>query len=137
MVHALRKVKTLLNPGGCILAIHDLVDPPRITVQSTQHQFYAGQLFSDTDFENQRLANQAIDLLVQDGSFTSSQFNIFENLIRLDSFTSFQEWLDETWESAYLTDQTQNKIIELTSQMGAQAEVVVHMLSRIIRLDPS
>jgi hypothetical protein len=137
MVHALEKVRTLLNPDGCILAIHDLVDPPRISVQSTQYQYYAGQLFSDNNFENQRMADQAIDLVVQEGSFTASQFNIFENLIHIESFTSLQEWLDDTWESAYLTDQTQNKIIELADQLGAQAEVVVHMISRIIRLDPS
>ncbi len=135
-MHALQKVKSLLNPQGYILVVHDLVDPPRITVQYQDQIAYAGQLFSDTGFENQRLADLAIDEVVQQGVFTAPDFQTFENEMRADSLTALLEWLEESWESAYLSPGTQDKIRELVELYGSDAEIVIHMLSRITRLEP-
>ena len=137
MVHALKKVKPWLSPEGHILVIHDLVDPPRIEVHNQNQQLYAGQLFSDNGFENQRMADQAIDQVVQEGLFSSSQPHIFENYDRADSLTSLLDWLAETWESTYMTDGTKRKIDDLVEQMGWESEVVLHMLTRIVKLDPA
>ena len=137
MVHALKKVKQMLKPGAPILVVHDTVDPPRITVQYLDQSRYAGQLKSDTSFENQRLADQAIDQLVQEGIFSASKFKIFENDIRADSLPDFTDWMADSWESAYLPPGTREKIAELVEIWGSEAEVVLHMISRIIQLDPA
>ncbi len=137
MVHALKKVKPWLSPEGYILVIHDLVDPPRIEIHNQNQQHYAGQLFSKDGFENQRMADQAIDQVVQEGLFSSSQSQIFENYDRADSLTSLLDWLAETWESTYMTDGTKRKIDDLVEQMGWESEVVLHMLTRIVKLDPA
>jgi ribonucleotide reductase alpha subunit len=137
MVHALVKVKQVLKPGAPILVVHDTVDSPRITVQYLDQSRYAGLLNSDTSFENQRLADQAIDQLVQQGIFSASNFRIFENDIRADSLADFTEWLADSWESAYLPPGTREKIAELVENWGSEAEIVLHMISRIIQLDPA
>ncbi|MFL7893303.1 MAG: hypothetical protein ACK2UM_12425 [Anaerolineales bacterium] len=136
MVHALEKSGSFLRPGGCILVIHDLVDPPRIEVHAPEGEFYAGQLLSNTGFENQRMADQAVDQAVQKGVFLSTQVQIFENYMRADSLASMDAWLAEDWESAYLTEGTRMEVEQLVDRLGAEAEVVLHLISRITRLDP-
>lgn len=95
MVHALKKAASSLNRGGVILEVHDLVDPPRIEVHTIESEIFAGQLFSDNNFENQRLADQAIGQLVEKGSLHSERAVVFENYIRSDTFDAFTDWLDE------------------------------------------
>jgi hypothetical protein len=136
MVHALQLVKTWLNPEGSVLVIHDLVDPPRISVHGKNQQYYAGQLFSDNGFENQRQADLAVDQVVQEESFSVSKFRVFENDLRANSLAALLDWLDDQWESAYLTDGTLDMIGELEKQLGSGAEIVLHMISRIVQLDP-
>jgi hypothetical protein len=136
MVHALEKSGNYLRPGGCILVIHDLVDPPRIEVHNPNGQFYAGQLLSNTGFENQRVADQSVDQAIQKGDFSTTQVQIFENYIRADSLAAMDAWLAEDWESAYMTKGTRIKVKQLVGRLGPEAEVVLHMISRITRLDP-
>jgi hypothetical protein len=136
MVHALEKSGNYLRPGGCLLVVHDLVDPPRIEVHTPEGQFYAGQLLSNTCFENQRMADQAVDQAIQKGDFSSTRVQIFENYMRADSLASMDAWLAEEWESAYLTEGTRIKVEQLVDRLGPEAEVVLHMISRITRLDP-
>ncbi len=136
MVHALEKAGNYLNPGGCILVIHDLVDPPRIEVHNPDGQFYAGQLLSNTGFENQRMADRAVDQAIQKGKFSSTRVQIFENFIRANSLASLDAWVAEDWESAYMTKETRIEVEQLVGRMGPEAEVVLHMISRITRLDP-
>jgi hypothetical protein len=135
MVHALEKVKTWLVQGGYVLIVHDLVDPPRVEIHNRNRQFYAGQLSSDTGFENQRLADQAIDQVIHEGIYTSDQTRIFEYDIRADSLRGMLDLLAESWESAYLTDDTREKVEELVDLMGGDSEVVLHLISRIVKLD--
>jgi hypothetical protein len=136
MVHALRKAADLLKPGGCLLEIHDLIDPPRIEIHYHDQYFYAGQLLSSTGLENQRQAEQAVDQVIHEGTFSSSQVQVFENFIRAESLAALDTWLAEDWESAYMTEDTRHQIMKLVSQFGENAEVVLRMNSRLNRLDP-
>ena len=136
MVHALNKVKPWLSPAGYILVIHDLVDPPRIEVHNQDRKLYAGQLLSDNSFENQLQADQAVDAAIQEGIYSSRQSRIFENYMRADSLTAMLDYLAESWESAYLTESTHHKVEELVEFLGGDSEVVLHMITRIVKLDP-
>ena len=137
MVHALRKAASSLNPGGVILEVHDLVDPPRIEVHTNQREIFAGQLLSDKNFENQRLADQAIGQEIEEGLLLSDQALVFEYYIRADTFDSLTDWLDESWESAYIPEGTGRKIIDLIAQSGGESEVVLRMVSRLMELKPT
>jgi hypothetical protein len=137
MVHALRKAARSLNPGGVILEVHDLVDPPRIEIHSREGELFAGQLFSDNNFENQHHADQAIGEMIEEGSLRSGRAIVFENYIRSDTFEAFTDWLDEEWESAFIPEGTKGKIIDLVAQAGDESEVVLRMVSRLINLVPA
>ncbi len=137
MVHALRKAASSLNPGGIILEVHDLVDPPRIEVHTKQSEIFAGQLLSNNNFENQRLADQAIGQVIEDGFLLSDQARVFENYIRADTFDLLADWLDEEWESAYVPQGTRRKVIDLIAQSGEESEVVLRMVTRLMILKPA
>jgi hypothetical protein len=137
MVHALRKAAKSLNPGGVILEVHDLVDPPRIEIHSREGELFAGQLFSDNNFENQRHADQAIGEMIEEGSLRSDRAIVFENYIRSDTFEAFTDWLDEEWESAFIPEGTRRKVIDLIAQSGGEGEVVLRMVTRIMELTPA
>jgi hypothetical protein len=137
MVHALRKAASSLNPGGVILEVHDLVDPPRIEVHTNQSGIFAGQLLSNNNFENQRHADQAVGQVIEDGVVQSDLAVVFENYIRADTFDSLADWLDEEWESAYIPQGTRRKVIDLIAQSGEESEVVLRMVSRLMILKPA
>jgi len=137
MVHALRIAASSLNPGGVILEVHDLIDPPRIEIHTEQSEVFAGQLLSDNNFENQRLADQAISQVIEEGSLQSNRSIIFEYYMRADTFDDFTDWLDEEWESAYIPEGTRQKVIDLVAQSGEGSEVVLRMVSRLIELVPA
>ena len=137
MVHALHKAASSLNPGGVILEVHDLVDPPRIEVHANQSEIFAGQLLSNNNFENQRLADQAIGQVIEDGFFLSDQALVFENYLRADTLDSLADWLDENWESAYVPQGTRQKVNDLIAQSGEGTEVVLRMVSRLMLLKPA
>lgn len=136
MVHALRKAARNLKPGGIILEVHDLIDPPRIEIHSSEGEEFAGQLLSDNDFENQRHADQAIGEVIEEGSLYSGRAVVFENYIRADTIDSLNDWLDEEWESAYIPEGTRRKVVDLVAQSGGESEVVLRMVSRLMELKP-
>ncbi len=137
MVHALTKAASSLKPGGVILEVHDLIDPPRIEVHTGQSEIYAGQLLSTNDFANQRHADRAIVQVIETGLLQSDRAVVFENYIRSDTFDSFIDWLEEEWESAFVPDGTRQKINELIAQAEEESEVVLRMVSRLMALKPS
>ena len=136
MVHALNKAGSSLSPGGVVLEVHDLVDPPRIEVHSEQGEIYAGQLLSSNDFENQCQADQAIDQMIERGEFRSDRAVVFENYIRADSLDSMLNWLETEWESAYMLAGTRKKVVDLVAQAGENSEVVLRIVSRLNLLTP-
>lgn len=136
MVHALEKAASCLNSEGVILEIHDLVDPPRIEVHSGLGGIFAGQLLSDNNFENQRLADQAINQLVASGMLFSDHSVVFENFIRADTLDSLTDWLEVEWESAYIPGDTIKKVIDLVANVEGNSEVVLRMVSRINLFKP-
>ncbi len=136
MVHALRKAIRCLKPGGVILEVHDLLDPPRIEVHSPVGEIFAGQLLSTNDFENQRRADQAIGEVIEKGALQSGRSIVFEYFIRSDTFDEFNNWLEEEWESEYIPEGTKQKAVDLVAQVGNESEVALRMVSRLIELKP-
>ena len=137
MVHALKKAASFTKPGGVLIDIHDLLDPPRIEIHTSARKLYVGQLFSSNDFENQRQADQTINTAVQDGFLVSDKACIFEYLILAESFEALNEWLADTWESAYIMDETTRLINQVINQEGKRVEIALRMVSRIMMLKPS
>jgi len=137
MVHALKKAASFTKPGGVLIDIHDLLDPPRIEIHTSGRKFYVGQLFSSNDFENQRQADQALNSAVQNGFLISEKARIFEYPILAESFEALNEWLADTWESAYIIDETTRLINQVINQEGKRVEIALRMVSRIMMLRPT
>ena len=136
MVHALKKAASFTKPGGVLIDIHDLLDPPRIEIHTSARKLYVGQLFSSNDFENQRQADQALNSAVQNGFLISEVARIFEYLILAESFEALNEWLADTWQSAYIIDETTRLINKVINQEGKRVEIALCMVSRIMMLKP-
>ena len=136
MVHALTKAASFTKPGGVLIDIHDLLDPPRIEIQTGGRKFYVGQLFSSNNFEAYRQADQVINTAVQDGFLISDKARIFEYLILAESFEALNEWLADIWESAYMMDETIRLINQVINQEGKIVEIALRMVSRILMLKP-
>jgi hypothetical protein len=136
MVHALEKAVSCLNSEGVILEIHDLVDPPRIEVHSDKGELFAGQLLSDNNFENQRLADQAINQVIASGQLSSDRSVVFENFAHADTIASLTNWLEEEWESAYIPADSFEKVNDLVAKAGEKSEVVLRLISRLNLLRP-
>lgn len=137
MVHALKKAASFTKPGGVLIDIHDLLDPPRIEIHTSARKLYVGQLFSSNDFENQRQADQALNSAVQNGFLIQEKARIFEYLILAESFEALNEWLADTWESAYIMDETTRLINQVINQEGKRVEIALRMVSRIMMLKPT
>ena len=135
MVHALEKALSYLHPGGVILEVHDLIEPPRIEVHSDDGQLFAGQLFSKTNFEYERMANQAINRVVAEGTLKSDRSTVFESYIRADSYASLAQWLADKWPNEYIPEETQRKVHHLESRAAEKSEVVLKMVSRLNQLN--
>lgn len=137
MVHALKKAASFTKPGGVLIDIHDLLDPPRIEIHTSGRKLYVGQLLSSNDFENQRQADQALNSAVQNGFLISEVARIFEYLILAESFEALNEWLADTWESAYIMDETTRLINQVINQEGNGTKIALRMMSRMMMLKPT
>jgi hypothetical protein len=137
MVHALEKTRGLLQPGGILLNVHDIPQSPRLEIHGSGHERYAGLLLSRSDFENQRLADEALDQAVREGFFVREDVKIFEYLIHADTFEALNEMLEETWETAYIPQGTVDKIVDFMRAAGEGAEIILRMPARITKLRPT
>lgn len=137
MVHALRKIRRLLGRGGILIDIHDPPQPDRIEVHSDGLERYAGLLLDHTDFESQKLADQALDLVVEEGLFIKDEVQTFEYLIHSDTLEALQKHMEEAWDTEYIPRDTYDKIIELMQEAKGAAEIIIRIPSRITRLLPT
>jgi hypothetical protein len=137
MVHALRKTRRLLNPEGILLNIHDVPQPDRIEIHSEGLERYAGMLMSHTDFESQKLADQALDQVVSEGLYSKDDVQTFEYLIHADTLEALQKHMEETWDTEYIPQNTIDKMIELMEEAVGEAEIIIRIPSRITRLLPT
>ena len=136
MVHALEKIRSFLRPHGVLLNIHDLPRPAQIEVHTTDSQTFAGFLLSHTDFENQRLADEALAQVVKNGLFQSEE-HLFNYLIHIDSYLALKDHLTESWKNSYLPGDTLERIRHLLSSAGKDAEILVRMMARLSILIPT
>jgi hypothetical protein len=134
MVHALKKVTAWMVPGGYVIVMIDLMDPPLVEVQHQDAYSYAGRLLSSDDYINEIAANAAVDSVIQSGTYTSFQSIVFEYNLRGDSLSELLDYMQGYWSSAYFPNGTRNKVEELVESMEDKSKVVLKMISRIVKL---
>ena len=136
MVHALEKSRSLLSSQGIVLNVHDLPRPERIMIHAPDGETFAGFLLNHTDFENQRLADEALAQVVKNGLFQSEE-HLFNYLIHIDSYLALKDHLTESWKNSYLPGDTLERIRHLLNSAGKDAEILVRMMARLSILIPT
>ena len=131
MVHALEKCYTLLKPGGCLVEIHALTNPPLIEIQSEDGLINAGPLLDSSYFERYRLAFEAIETVVERNLFDLELKKSADYEILIDSYESFQDWLADQWDTSYLPLSTDELIKKSMSAGGGASRLVVSKKAQV------
>lgn len=137
MVHALQKSARLINSGGELVEVHDVLDPPRIEIHNAGRSKYVGQLLSSNDFEDQRLTEQALLQVIQSEELSCVQSSIFGYLFYADTFSDLNQWLADSWEDAYMLGETKQLIEKMVKREGEGAKIALCSVARILKLKPT
>ena len=134
MVHALKKTHSLLQPGGLLINVHDMSVPHVIEVHSAQTVTKAGWLLDSEDFDNERLAFNALAQVVLDNDFVLEDEREFNYNIHIDDVEELQEWLAEWWETALLPEGTVQRLNDILRQVHQKAHIVLRAPTRMTKL---
>jgi hypothetical protein len=94
----------------------------------------AGWIIDSTDFENERLAFNALARVVSEGYFLLEDERDFVFKVYADDVQELQEWLAEWWETAVLPDNTIQRVEDILRQVGQAGNVVLKVPTRMTKL---
>ncbi len=134
MVHALQLTHRILHPNGLLINVQDLPTPHVIEVRSPETVNKVGWLLDREDFENTRSALNALAQVVADRYFILEDERDLGYKIYVDDLPELQEWLDEWWASAMLTDRIIQRLEELLRDPGQSARIVLALRARMTKL---
>jgi hypothetical protein len=134
MVHALQIAERILLPGGFVINVHDHPIPHMIEIKSSDTLTRVGWLLSKEEFKAERSAFNALAQVVDDGFFILDDEQDFEVNLYIDGLAECQAWLAETWESAFLTDTTINRIEELVRVSNIPSKIKINTPARMTKL---
>ena len=91
MVHALEEILRLLKPDGCLIDIHPVRKAPLIQIRLESAILFAepGPLY---DFEDLRHADEALDEVIQRGSFIVEGTGEFELVTYASSVNEMRDY---------------------------------------------
>jgi hypothetical protein len=136
MVHALEKIRELLQPDGRLIDIHPSGEPPPIEVRIGQQATVVGWMRETDDFIEYAQASAALSEAVQRGWFDVERKGTFEFATHADSISDLREYLAKEWKDAILEEIVGAKAEELLSASERVGEVLVREHVCIARLRP-
>lgn len=134
MVHALQQVRSLLQPNGVLISVHDLPAPHAIAVHTPDRLTWVGWLVDRDDFDSTRASLNALAQVVSDGVYLLEDERDFGYNITAGSLPELQEWLADWWSSAILTRKITQRLAELTRDAGQPTRIVVAIRARMTKL---
>jgi hypothetical protein len=123
MVHALNLVHRLIKPGGALIDIHPLGQPPVIEVCQGDQRWVAGLLQEKDDFSEYPLAAAALTEAVRLGWFElidQASFGFTTHAATPDELSTF---LAQTWSDAIIPPEVAAAMRSLHNQAGSTTEV--------------
>ena len=123
MVDALIKIRELLKPDGLLIDIHpeDTILP--IFVQAGSVVTQVGEIDVESKFAKYRLADEAIDLVVEEELYTVDQQEIVDFVIYFDSVAECRQYLAEEWRDAKLSDSSWKQMAKLMTQPSETKQI--------------
>ena len=131
MVHALERASDLVRRGGVLIVVHDSLIPPSIEIHQGNNHSVAGRLYDDEGFPLIREADRAVVRLIESGRAALASHRAFPYHTQIDSYGDFCEWLDEQWETSYLTAHIDQRIKSRFLAGGTETSVFIYRQARI------
>jgi hypothetical protein len=136
MVHALEKIRGLLEPDGRLIDIHPSGEPPPIEVRVGQRTIVVGWMKETDDFAEYAQASAALSQVVERGWFDVERKGAFEFITHADSVADLRDYLAKEWKDAILDEAVAARAEELLSAPEPDKELIVREQIRIARLGP-
>jgi len=123
MVDALVKIGHHLKPDGVLVDTHphDTTLPLHVRVGS--HDTQVGQIDVESKFVKYRSADEAINTVVKLGLYSRCQHTTVDYFVYFDSIEACQQYLDEEWRSAKLSEVTWSHIATALAPPGERKQI--------------
>ena len=125
MVHALEIAHNLLKPGGMMVDIRPLGEPPAIKVRLHEQTIQVGWLQERDDFIEYLQATKAIDQAISNGWFTLDQQREFIYKVHAVSWEALENYLRTKWKDAILPEEAAIRAQNLLEGFGTGSEVLL------------
>ena len=94
MVHALEQIHRFLKPGGILVDIHPVAEPPLVEVHQGGRVLFAGP-FPGFSHEDDQRAEDALASAVERGLYARERHAQFEFLVYASSFPELLDYVEE------------------------------------------
>lgn len=133
MVHALEKVHSLLRPGGQLIDIHPMFDPPAFEVRVGERIFPAGWLRETDDYEEYEAADRALAEVVKRGLFSVERQGTFSFITHADTAAELRQYLIDEWQDAIIDEVTFARAADLFNSIERSKEMILRVATNIAR----
>jgi hypothetical protein len=133
MVHALEKVHSLLKPGGQLIDIHPMFDPPAFEVRIGDKKFSVGWLRETDDYEEYELADEALSDVVNRGLFAIERQGTFSFITHADTPAELRQYLIDNWKDAIIDEITFARAEEMFNSIERDKEMILRVSTNIAR----
>jgi hypothetical protein len=125
MVHALKQIHSLLQPGGLLIDIHPSGEPPPIHVRLAQQQICVGWVNEESEFVSYFQTDTALAEAVKNGWFRQEQQTRFAFVTFADTLDELHDHLAQNWEDMIIDQQVMTQADDLLRSAEADKEVSV------------
>lgn len=118
MVHALEQIYELLKPGGQLIDIHPNGELVEFHYVLGDVEHLLGYMLETDDYIEYRQADEALEIAINRELFHLDVTGEFEFRTYADSFDEMQEFLNENWSDANITDEVVASAMALEKEHG-------------------
>lgn len=118
MVHALEQIHDLLKPGGQLIDIHPNGELVEFHYELGEDKLFLGYMRETDDYIEYRQADEALETVLNRKLFHLDVAGEFEFRTYADSFGEMQDFLNENWSDAVITDEVITSARKLESKCG-------------------
>ena len=131
MVDALRRTRTMLRFGGCVLDVHPTVEAPHYEVSGV----WTGDLQADDARRRHAAADAAVATVLDMKLFEVEGEEEFSFRRYADSLSELQEYIAQKWSDARVDDETVHRTLDaLHADHGGQ--LWLREQARVTKLRP-
>lgn len=134
MVHALKKVHSLLKPKGLLIDIRPTGDPPAFEVHVDGQISHAGWYQETDDFVEYFQAQEALNEALKQGLFVLEQTQTIDFLTHSASIVELRDYLLAEYSDAIVDDEVVRQAEKLFATPGKNKDIVLRETAVVNRL---